>query len=72
MPVPRPFQHPQTTHTKHQKDKMAFCISASTSTFVGAKVVAKPTSVRRSARYVCRLRRCTGLLENLIFSPRMV
>merc|ERR1719261_1797318 len=31
---------------------MAFCISASTSTFVGAKVVAKPTSVRRSARAV--------------------
>jgi hypothetical protein len=31
---------------------MAFCLSASTSTFVGAKVVAKPTVARRSARYV--------------------
>jgi|Transcript_7813 photosystem I subunit 6 len=29
---------------------MAFCLSASTSTFVGAKVVAKPTVARRSAR----------------------
>jgi hypothetical protein len=31
---------------------MAFCLSASTSTFVGAKVAAKPTVARRAARYV--------------------
>jgi len=44
-----PFPH--SLH-KHQTEKMAFCLSASTSTFVGAKVAAKPTAARRTARYV--------------------
>jgi hypothetical protein len=42
---------PHSLH-KHQTEKMAFCLSASTSTFVGAKVAAKPTAARRTARYV--------------------
>jgi hypothetical protein len=42
---------PHSLH-KHQTEKMAFCLSASTSTFVGAKVAAKPTVARRAARYV--------------------